>query len=84
MLGSTSTPAIGLAQSAIRSAAGCSASAWNMPTPNASVKLEYNYMDFGDDTRTRLSCGGGCRFNETIDRRTHLVMLGWNYRFPIR
>ena len=53
-------------------------------TPNASVKLEYNYMDFGDDTRTRLSCGGGCRFNESIDRHTHVVMLGWNYRFPIR
>jgi outer membrane immunogenic protein len=55
--------------------------AWS---PNMSAKLEYNYMDFGEDSASRLSCGSGCRFSENIDRRTHVVMLGWNYRFPVR
>lgn len=44
--------------------------------PNWSAKLEYNYMDFGND---RASFGPGDAFN--IDQQMHVVKAGINYRF---
>jgi outer membrane immunogenic protein len=50
--------------------------------PNWSVKLEYNYLDFGTD-RVRLNCpictSGG--FDKDIRQQIHAVKLGVNYRF---
>jgi outer membrane immunogenic protein len=44
-------------------------------TPNWSAKIEYNYLDFGNERRT----GGG--FTVDSDLTTHLVKAGINYRF---
>lgn len=44
--------------------------------PNWSAKLEYNYMDFGND---RASFGPTDAFN--IDQQMHVVKAGINYRF---
>jgi outer membrane immunogenic protein len=46
-------------------------------TPNWSVKLEYNYMDFGTD-RVILQPGA---FNTDIDQYIHVLKVGVNYRF---
>jgi outer membrane immunogenic protein len=48
-------------------------------TPNWSAKLEYNYIDFGSET-TRVAC---CRFTETVEQQVHVVMGGFNFRFPL-
>jgi outer membrane immunogenic protein len=50
-------------------------------TPNWSVKLEYNYMDFG---RERLDFTGPTFVGTIpydIDQRVHVVKAGINYRF---
>ena len=44
-------------------------------TPNWSAKIEYNYLDFGNERRS----GGG--FTVDSDLTTHLVKAGINYRF---
>jgi outer membrane immunogenic protein len=46
-------------------------------TPNWSVKLEYNYMDFGTD-RIVLTPGP---FSVDVDQHIHLFKVGVNYRF---
>ncbi len=54
--------------------------------PNWSVKLEYNYIDFGKDTVTRVSTdtpafGGAVLNNQReSDFDMHLVKLGVNFR----
>lgn len=52
-------------------------------TPEWSLKVEYDYIDFGSETTNAISCGAGCQFNEKIEQRAHLVMGGINYRFPL-
>jgi outer membrane immunogenic protein len=53
---------------------------WN----NLSLKLEYNYYDFGRD-RVALSCptvcGAAGRFDQDIVQQINTVKLGLNYRF---
>lgn len=48
-------------------------------TPNWSAKLEYNYIDFGDDTFNFPIGGGTVPVN--ISERMHLVKAGVNYKF---
>jgi len=49
-------------------------------TPNWSAKIEYNFMDFGDDTVT-FSTIGVPALNLNIDQQVHVVKAGLNYRF---
>jgi outer membrane immunogenic protein len=47
-----------------------------------SAKAEYNYMDFGSDTKTIAgSTGGGGTGPVTIDHTVQVVKFGVNYRF---
>jgi outer membrane immunogenic protein len=61
--------------------AGLEYAVWN----NWSVKLEYNYMDFGSDNHSFSYLAGGSapglveRWD--IDQQVHVVKLGVNYRF---
>ena len=54
-------------------------------TPNWSIKLEYNYLDFGSEVYHRV--GTASLTTDTfevftdIDQQIHLVKLGINYRF---
>lgn len=54
---------------------------------NWSVKLEYNYMDFGRDTYSFIFQGGGPGLNgflccdSSFDQHMHVVKAGINYRF---
>ena len=48
--------------------------------PAWSVKLEYNFMDFGRDT-PRFCVGGACGTVFNIDQDVHMVTVGLNYRF---
>ena len=49
---------------------------------NWSVKLEYNYMDFGSKTLAIANTnGGGATPLVTIDQNVHVVKLGVNYHF---
>jgi outer membrane immunogenic protein len=51
-------------------------------TPNWSVKLEYDFLDFGTE-RVRLdcpTCSAGF-FEKDIDQNIHAVKLGANYKF---
>lgn len=54
-------------------------------TPNWSVKLEYNFMDFGkkDTPLTYLASGSspGLQENWDVSYRVHVVKVGINYRF---
>jgi outer membrane immunogenic protein len=51
-------------------------------TPNWSVKLEYNYMDFGRENATFSGpVFAGAPFDFNIDQRVHVVKAGINYRF---
>jgi outer membrane immunogenic protein len=47
--------------------------------PNWSAKLEYNYLDFGNDQITFVGATGP--FLENVDNEIHQVKLGVNYRF---
>jgi outer membrane immunogenic protein len=53
--------------------------------PNWSLKLEYNYMDFGTAHYRDLACPlDFCTdglFDEDIAQRIHVVKIGVNYRF---
>jgi outer membrane immunogenic protein len=54
-------------------------------SPGWSLKLEYNYMDFGKATYRGVVCApdectGGV-FDETIAQHIHVVKVGLNYRF---
>lgn len=49
--------------------------------PNWSAKIEYNYLDFGSETWAVLC---PCPFGQREDQREHLVMAGFNFRFPAR
>ncbi len=49
-------------------------------TRNWSVKVEYNYLDFGSDTFT-FNGGIGGVYLQTIDNHVHVVKGGVNYRF---
>jgi outer membrane immunogenic protein len=48
-------------------------------TPNWSMKIEYNYMDFGSDSVSFASIVGP--FTLDIDQQIHVVKAGINYRF---
>jgi outer membrane immunogenic protein len=53
---------------------------------NWSWKLEYNFMDFGDDNHRfdhAFAGCGGCRLGHDfdLDTQVHVVKLGINYRF---
>ena len=48
-------------------------------TPNWSVKLEYNFMDFGRESITFNGLPG--TFNFDIDQHVHVFKVGINYRF---
>jgi outer membrane immunogenic protein len=50
-------------------------------TPNWSLKLEYNYMDFGADTFTLVDPILGPFVDKDIDQHLHVVKAGINYRF---
>lgn len=52
-------------------------------TPNWSMKIEYNYMDFGSDRIDASSgpAGPGGIVPVDIDQRISLVKVGINYRF---
>jgi outer membrane immunogenic protein len=51
-------------------------------TPNWSLKLEYNYMDFGNDTFDLVIPGTGTIFTVAdIDQQVHVLKGGINYRF---
>jgi outer membrane immunogenic protein len=47
--------------------------------PNWSMKIEYNYLDFGTKRITFTS--GGASFDRDVDQRIHVVKYGINYRF---
>jgi outer membrane immunogenic protein len=49
-------------------------------TPNWSVKIEYNYMDFGSDSVSFVE-PGFTPFSLSIDQQVHVVKAGVNYRF---
>jgi outer membrane immunogenic protein len=51
-------------------------------TPNWSIKVEYNFMDFGNDTFNLVLPGTGVVSSvEDIDQQLHVVKAGINYRF---
>ncbi len=51
-------------------------------TPNWSVKLEYNFMDFGRESATFSGpVFAGAPFDYNIDQYVHVVKAGINYRF---
>ncbi len=49
--------------------------------PNWSAKIEYNFMDFGDDRYAIVSPAGVSRGFLDIDQQMHVVKFGVNYRF---
>ena len=52
-------------------------------TPNWSGKLEYNFMDFGNQNTGTFLCSGNCAssFDGDVRQHMHLVKAGVNYRF---
>jgi outer membrane immunogenic protein len=48
--------------------------------PNWSAKLEYSYIDFGNE-RITFSCGACLANVRDIDQHIHVVKVGLNYRF---
>ena len=48
--------------------------------PNWSVKLEYDYLNFGSNTPTFVGTAGDT-FTENIANRINEVKVGLNYRF---
>jgi outer membrane immunogenic protein len=51
-------------------------------TPNWSFKVEYNYMDFGNETYNLINPATGLVFSiYDIDQQLHVVKAGVNYRF---
>jgi opacity protein-like surface antigen len=53
---------------------------WN----NLSLKLEYNYMDFGRHRNALADCPvncGGLGFAQDIQQQLNTVKIGLNYRF---
>lgn len=50
-------------------------------TPNWSAKIEYNFLDFGDESVSLV--GPTASFTENIRNDIHQVKLGVNYRFPV-
>jgi len=51
-------------------------------TPNWSLKVEYNYMDFGGE-RIIFTRPAGTRFALDVDQQISLVKAGINYRFGV-
>lgn len=49
-------------------------------TPNWSVKVEYNYLDFGTE-RIRFTPTVGPAFDRDVDQQIHAIKVGINYRF---
>lgn len=49
-------------------------------SPNWSMKLEYNYLDFGVE-RINFTPTVGAPFARDVDQQIHLVKFGINYRF---
>jgi outer membrane immunogenic protein len=51
--------------------------------PNWSVKVEYNYLDFGikRQTITTNLAGVTLGFDQDIDHSLHIVKAGINYKF---
>lgn len=49
--------------------------------PNWSVKLEYNYLDFGTAKWVTFVPNGSMPFAHDIDQHFHAVKVGINYRF---
>ena len=49
-------------------------------TPNWSAKIEYNFMDFGNEAIT-FAVVGVPAINIDIDQQVHVVKGGINYRF---
>lgn len=47
---------------------------------NFSLKFEYNYIDFGNDTMA-FSGGAGGNFVQTLDNHLHVLKAGLNFRF---
>jgi outer membrane immunogenic protein len=48
--------------------------------PNWSIKVEYDYMDFGKSSPLFCPAAGACTtFN--VEQNTHLALFGVNYRF---
>ncbi len=50
-------------------------------TPNWSVKLEYNHLDFGNRTETLANVAAGGPFEYNVRQTVDLVEAGVNYRF---
>ena len=50
-------------------------------TPNWSAKIEYNFLDFGNDTVTLSGPLTGTSFTENIKNNISQVKVGVNYRF---
>jgi outer membrane immunogenic protein len=50
-------------------------------TENWSAKIEYNFMDFREDTFRFLAPGGAFFADARIDQQMHVVKAGINYRF---
>ncbi len=48
---------------------------------NWSIKVEYNYMDFGGDTYRFNLRDSTDFFDLKIDQQVHVVKFGVNYRF---
>ena len=48
--------------------------------PNWSARLEYNYMNFGNDT-PNFCIGGACARVVDIDQDAHVFTVGVNFRF---
>ena len=48
--------------------------------PNWSAKIEYNYMDFGNNSSSFCSAGGVCTALN-VKETAHLALFGVNYRF---
>jgi outer membrane immunogenic protein len=57
--------------------AGVEYAMWN----NVSVKLEYNFLDFGSKHEAPTTTGGLAATPADVKEITHLVKLGVNYRF---
>ena len=50
--------------------------------PRWSAKIEYNYLDFGSETVT-FTTGGGGTFLREVDQQIHAVKAGLNYRLGL-
>jgi outer membrane immunogenic protein len=49
--------------------------------PSWSVKLEYNYMDFGSEQPSFCTAAGACAAPVNVEQDAHTVLIGVNWRF---